>query len=95
MRDNNILPDSLSRRTKGRYGFCELAVFATLVCNVAGCAGANAKDVQAQMRHSRVCTTMDIYPQFVPESQRRAVDRLADGGEADKEGTAARITIVN
>jgi integrase len=39
-------------------------------------AGADVKDAQAQMRHSRASTTMDIYQQFVPESQRRAVDRL-------------------
>ena len=35
--------------------------------------GANPKDVQAQMRHSRISTTMDIYAQFVPESQQAAV----------------------
>jgi integrase len=40
-------------------------------------AGADVKDAQAQMRHSRASTTMDIYQQFVPESQRRAVDKLA------------------
>ena len=34
------------------------------------------KDAQAQMRHSRASTTLDIYRQFVPESQRLAVDRL-------------------
>jgi hypothetical protein len=28
------------------------------------------------MRHSRIATTMEIYTQFVPESQRRAVDKL-------------------
>jgi hypothetical protein len=27
-------------------------------------AGANPKDVQGQMRHSRSATTMDIYAQF-------------------------------
>jgi integrase len=32
---------------------------------------------QAQMRHSRSSTTLDIYQQFVPESQQRAVDRLS------------------
>jgi len=36
-------------------------------------AGANPKDVQEQMRHSRISTTMDIYAQFVPESQRCAL----------------------
>jgi integrase len=38
-------------------------------------AGANPKDVQGQMRHARIATTMDIYAQHVPESQRRAVVR--------------------
>jgi integrase len=40
--------------------------------------GADVKDAQAQMRHSRATTTLDIYQQFVPESQRKAVDRLTD-----------------
>jgi integrase len=39
-------------------------------------AGANVKDVQAQMRHSRISTTMDIYAQCVPESQHRAVAKM-------------------
>ena len=39
-------------------------------------AGADIKDAQAQMRHSRASTTLDIYQQFVPESQRAVVDRL-------------------
>src|SRR4051794_11223083 len=32
-------------------------------------AGGTIKDCQAQMRHSRASTTMDVYMQFVPESQ--------------------------
>jgi integrase len=39
-------------------------------------AGANPKDVQRQMRHSRISTTMDIYAQFVPEGQKQAVKQL-------------------
>jgi integrase len=39
-------------------------------------AGADIKDAQGQMRHSRASTTLDIYQQFVPQSQRRVVDRL-------------------
>jgi integrase len=38
--------------------------------------GADPKAVQAQMRHSRISTTMDIYMQFVPASQRRAVAQM-------------------
>lgn len=40
-------------------------------------AGADVKDAQGQMRHSRASTTLDIYQQFVPDSQRRVVDRLS------------------
>jgi integrase len=40
-------------------------------------AGANPKDVQGQMRHSNIETTMNVYAQFVPETQRRAVDQMA------------------
>ena len=39
-------------------------------------AGADVRDAQNLMRHSRVQTTLEIYQQFVPDSQRRAVDKL-------------------
>lgn len=35
-------------------------------------AAADPKALQAQMRHSRISTTMDVYSQFVPAAQRRA-----------------------
>jgi hypothetical protein len=35
------------------------------------------KDAQGQMRHSRASTTLDIYQQFVPESQQRVVEKLS------------------
>ncbi len=41
-------------------------------------AGADPKAGQGQMRHSRISTTMDIYTQFVPDSQRRAVAKMMD-----------------
>ena len=41
-------------------------------------AGADVKDAQALMRHSRASTTLDIYQQFVPESQRLVVGRLSE-----------------
>jgi integrase len=41
-------------------------------------AGADVEDAQAQMRHSRASTTLDICQQFVPESQQRVVDKLSD-----------------
>lgn len=40
-------------------------------------AGADPKSVQGQMRHSRISTTMDIYAQIVPTSQRRALEQLS------------------
>ena len=40
-------------------------------------ADANPKDVQGQMRHSRIQTTLDIYAQFVPDSQRRAIAKTS------------------
>jgi integrase len=39
-------------------------------------AGADVKDAQAQLRHARASTTLDIYQQFVPECQRKAIDRV-------------------
>jgi integrase len=41
-------------------------------------AGADVKDAQAQMRHSRATTTLEIYQQFIPESQRRVVNKLSE-----------------
>jgi integrase len=40
-------------------------------------AGADVKDAQGQMRHSRASTTLDIYQQFVPELQQRVVEKLS------------------
>jgi len=42
--------------------------------------GADVKDAQGLMRHSRASTTLDVYQQFVPESQRKAAERLAQLG---------------
>jgi integrase len=41
-------------------------------------AGADPKSVQGQMRHSRISTTMDIYAQIVPASQRLAITKLSE-----------------
>ena len=40
--------------------------------------GADVKDAQAQMRHSRASTKLDIYQKFVPESQQRVVEKLSN-----------------
>lgn len=58
-------------------------------------AGADPKSVQGQMRHSRISTTMDIYAQHVPESQRRAVakmmDMVAERRERVEQAQSARV----
>jgi site-specific recombinase XerC len=58
--------------------------------------GADPKAVQGLMRHSRISTTMDIYAQFVPESQRLAVGKMMDMVTAHKVRAAeARIAAIN
>jgi integrase len=77
MRDNNILTRFI--KPAGRkigLGFVNWLCLRTSHATWLKLAGADVKDAQAQMRHSRASTTMDIYQQFVPQSQRAAVDKL-------------------
>jgi integrase len=78
IRDNNILARFIKPAAR-RLGLCWInwrslrtshAVWLKIV-------GANVKDAQGQMRHSRASTTLDIYQQFVPESQQRVVNKLS------------------
>ena len=77
MRDNNILTRFI--KPAGRklgIGFVNWRSLRTSHATWLVQAGADPKSVQGQMRHSRISTTMDIYAQFVPESQRRAIDKM-------------------
>jgi integrase len=77
MRDNNILVRFI--KPAGRklgIGFVNWRCLRTSHATWLKMAGADVKDAQAQMRHSRASTTLDIYQQFVPSSQRRAIDKL-------------------
>ena len=77
MRDNNVLVRHL--KPAGRKLGIEWVNWQVLRRSFATSlkiAGADVKDAQALMRHSRASTTLDIYQQFVPESQRRAVESL-------------------
>jgi len=77
MRDNNILTRFI--KPAGRklgVGFVNWRCFRTSHATWLVQAGADPKSVQGQMRHSRIATTLDIYAQFVPESQRRAIDKM-------------------
>jgi integrase len=78
MRDNNILTRFI--KPAGReldLGFVNWRCLRTSRATWAIEAGANCKDVQAMMRHSRITTTLDIYAQFVPDSQRKAIEQTS------------------
>lgn len=82
MRDNNILIRYL--KPAGRklsIGWVNWRCLRTSHATWLKMARADVKDIQAQMRHSRASTTMDIYMQFIPESQRRAINRMGRLGQ--------------
>lgn len=54
-----------------------LAMPAQFSRNVADPAGTDPKSVQAQMRHSRIETTLGIYAQVVPETRRQSFRKLS------------------
>lgn len=79
MRDNNILCRFIKPAAhKLGLGFVNWRCLRTSHATWLKLAGADVKDAQAQMRHSRASTTLDIYQQFVSETQRKVVDRLAE-----------------
>jgi integrase len=77
MRDNNILIRHIKPAAR-KLGMdfvnwrCLRTSYATWLKE----AKADVKDAQKLMRHSKASTTLDIYQQFIPESQRRVVDGL-------------------
>jgi integrase len=78
MRDNNILVRHLKPAArKLGIGFVNWQVLRRSFATWLKMAGADVKDAQALMRHSRASTTLDIYQQFVPDSQKRAVEGLS------------------
>ena len=79
MTDNNILVRHI--KPAGRklgLDFVNWRCLRTSYATWLKIAGADVKDAQALMRHSRASTTLDIYQQFVPESQRRVADGLVN-----------------
>jgi len=77
IRDNNILTRFI--KPAGRaigLGWVNWRSLRTSHATWLKMAGADVKDAQAQLRHARASTTLDIYQQFIPESQRAVVDRL-------------------
>jgi integrase len=78
IRDNNILSRFIKPAArKLGMDFVNWRSLRTSHATWLKMAGADVKDAQAQMRHSRSSTTLDIYQQFVPKSQQRAVEKLS------------------
>lgn len=78
MRDNNILVRHIKPAAKSiGLPWVNWQVLRRSFATWLKLAGADVKDAQALMRHSRASTTLDIYQQFIPESERRVVDRLS------------------
>jgi integrase len=78
MRDNNILVRHIKPAgVKLGIPWVNWQVLRRSFATWLKMAGADVKDAQALMRHSRASTTLDIYQQFIPESERRVVDRLS------------------
>jgi len=77
MRDNNILTRFIKPAArKVGLGFVNWRCLRTSYGTWLKRQGADMKDIQGQMRHSRISTTMDFYVQDIPESRRRAVENL-------------------
>jgi integrase len=78
MRDNNILTRHIKPiARKMGLPFVNWRCLRTSYATWLKLAGADVKDAQSLMRHSRASTTLDIYQQFIPESERKVVDRLS------------------
>ena len=77
MRDNNILKRHIKPAgRKLKLDFVNWRCLRTSFATWLKEDKADVKDAQKLMRHSRASTTLDIYQQFIPESQRRVVDGL-------------------
>jgi integrase len=78
IRDNNILTRFIKPAArKLSLGWVNWRSLRTSHAVWLKMAGADVKDAQGQMRHSRASTTLDIYQQFVPESQRQVINKLS------------------
>jgi integrase len=78
MRDNNILVRHIKPAARALGLRVNWQILRRSFATLLKLKGADVKDAQALMRHSRASTTLDIYQQFVPESQRRVVDGLVN-----------------
>jgi integrase len=100
MRDNNILSRFIKPAARAiGLEFVNWKCLRTSRATWLVQAGANPKDVQGLMRHSRISTTMDIYAQMVADSQRQAIAKvtaMVAAKRAEKEPPAvAASTMIN
>lgn len=79
MRDNTILVRHIKpAAAKLGIPWVNWQVFRRSYATWLKMVGADVKDAQALMRHSRASTTLDVYQQQIPESQRRVVNKLTE-----------------
>jgi len=79
MRDNNILARHIKPAAR-KLGMPWVNWQALRRSMATWCqqGGVDVKDAQGLLRHSRASTTQDVYMQVVPESQRRAIQKLSE-----------------
>ena len=98
MRDNNILSRFIKPAArKLGLGYVNWKCLRTSRATWLVQAGANPKDVQGLMRHSRISTTMDIYAQTVADSQRQAIAKvtaMVAAKRAEKEPLAVAASMM-
>jgi integrase len=98
MRDNNILTRFIkpAARQLG-LGFVNWRCLRTSYGTWLKRHGADMKDIQGQLRHSRISTTMDIYVQDIPQQgDRRSELRAVSSGsrlERDRRPRRARLAL--
>jgi integrase len=79
VRDNNVLVRHIKPAARElEIPWVNWQVFRRSFATWLKMKGADVKDAQALMRHSKASTTLDVYQQFVIESQRRVVDGLVN-----------------
>jgi integrase len=98
MRDNNILSRFIKPAARAiGLEFVNWKCLRTSRATWLVQAGANPKDVQGLMRHSRISTTMDIYAQMVADSQRQAIAKvtaMVAAKRAEKEPLAVAASMM-
>ena len=79
MRDNNILVRHIKPAARElEIPWVNWQVLRRSYATWLKMVGSDVKDAQGLLRHSRASTTLDVYQQHVPESQRKVVNKLSE-----------------